>query len=189
MKSSRSVFWGGALIIVGIFWLLRRLDLFSIQWDVILPYWPVLLILAGVLLIVTNKYAPARGLVGILIVLAVFGGLVSRTDRVFNRHDDDHWNFNWNDHDDHDNDDHDEDNDDGDDHDNDQDDNDGDDKDEEYENENGVKKPVNNSYQYEMEDFIQKANFYPIHPLTSLLIRQRLTLKWRMEMSGSIKAN
>ncbi|MBE9460514.1 LiaI-LiaF-like domain-containing protein [Dyadobacter subterraneus] len=157
MKNSRSIFWGGMLIIIGIFWLLRKLDIFFFHWDAILPYWPVLLILAGILLILTNKYTAARGLVGLLIVIAVFGGLTSRTGRVFDRHRD-NWNFNWNDHD---NDwDHDDDNDDDDDEgDND------DDKDSDYEEdsnrqeEGSYKKPVNNSYQYEMEDFIQKANF------------------------------
>ncbi|MEO6686011.1 MAG: DUF5668 domain-containing protein [Dyadobacter sp.] len=153
MKNSKSIFWGGMLIIIGIFWLLRKLDIFFFHWDAILPYWPVLLILAGILLILTNKYTAARGLVGLLIVLAVFGGLTSRTGRVFDRHND-NWNFNWNDRD------HDDDDDDNDDHDEDEGDND-DDKDDNYEQdkEQGYKKPVNNSYQYEMEDFIQKANF------------------------------
>jgi hypothetical protein len=157
MKSSRSIFWGGALIIIGIFWLLRRLNIFFFHWDAVLPYWPVLLILAGVVLIIANRYAPARGLVGLLIVLAVFGGLVNRTDRAFDRHND-KWNFNWND-DDHDEFDENDENDS-------EDESESNDKDEDYEEEqsdrkeeNGYKKPVNNSYQYEMEDFIQKANF------------------------------
>lgn len=152
MKNSRGVFWGGILIIIGIVALLRKLNLFYFHWDSVLPYWPVLLILAGILLLVTQKHAPARAFVGILIGLAVFGGIAHRTDRAID-HNRDKWNFNWNDDDDHDEDD------------NDGDDNDDENKDEDYEQDRsenqdeGDNKLKNNSYQYDMQDFIQKANF------------------------------
>jgi len=152
MRNTRGIVWGGLLVILGTFWLLRNMDLIHIQWNTILPYWPALLILAGAILLVTKSGSGVPGgFVALLITLAVFGGIVNRTDRAFDRHNDD-WNFNWNDHDDHDHDDNDED-----DHD-DNDDEDQDDKDEEYQNRHG-KKPVNGTYNYEMEDFIQKANF------------------------------
>ena len=153
MKSSKGVFWGGILIVVGIVALLRKLDLFYFHWDSILPFWPVLLILAGILILVTDRHAPARAFVGILIAFAVFGGLAHRTDRAFDRHSD-KWNFNWNDGD-HDDEDEDDDNDDEDDE----------DKDEDYEREHsrreddGNTRLKSNSYEYAMEDFIQKANF------------------------------
>jgi len=152
MKNSRGIFWGGLLIIIGIVSLLRKLNLFYFQWDTILPYWPVLLILAGILLLVTDKHAPGRALVGILIAFAVFGGIAHRSDRALDRHRD-NWNFNWND--------------DGDDDDHDEDDEDNDeDKDEDYEREHSERQNdknegrlKNNSYEYDMQDFIQKANF------------------------------
>jgi hypothetical protein len=154
MKNSRGLVWGGLLIIFGLLWLLRNLDLLDFQWDEILPYWPVLLIIAGAVLLATGREhdtsGASGGLVGLLITLAVFGGIINRTDRAFDRHRDD-WNFNWhNDDDDHENnynDDHDDD----------------ENKDEDYEREHlkrNDNRPVNGFYKYEMEDFIQKANFH-----------------------------
>jgi|GEM_PF-510259 len=152
MKNSRGLYWGGLLIILGGVWLLRSLDLLHIEWSYILPYWPVLLILAGVILLVSGREGGrSGGIVGLLITLAVFGGIVNKTDRAL---DTDRWNFGWNDHDNWDHDDGD--NDDEDD-DNDQDDQNNEDEDD-NEDHDSVK-PVNGNYKYEMEDFIQKANF------------------------------
>ena len=153
MRNSRGIFWGGLLIILGIFWLLRNMNLIDIHWQTILPYWPALLVLAGVILLITKSGTGiAGGFVALLITLAVFGGIVNRTDRAFDRHDRD-WNFGWNDDDnsrdenDHDEDDH-----------NDNAEEDNDDRDADYQREHGMKSQ-NGSYEYEMEDFIQKANF------------------------------
>jgi len=152
MRNSRGIVWGGLLVILGTFWLLRNMNLIDIHWQTILPYWPALLVLAGVILLITKTGSGiSGGFVALLITLAVFGGIVNRTDRAFDRHNRD-WNFGWN-HDDNDNDhderDHDEDDD------NDEND---DDRDEDYQRDRD-KKPLNGSYNYEMEDFIQKANF------------------------------
>ncbi|MCF0064886.1 DUF5668 domain-containing protein [Dyadobacter chenwenxiniae] len=156
MKNSRGIVWGGLLVIFGMLWLLRNMNLLNIDWDLILPYWPVLLIVAGALLIAKgNESRGLGGLIGLLITLAVFGGIVNKTDQAFDRHAD-NWDWNWdndddnehygyNDHDDHDNN------------------NDDEDRDEDYENDRGnrdSKRPINGNYKYEMEDFIQKANFH-----------------------------
>jgi hypothetical protein len=146
MKNSRGLYWGGLLIILGILWLLRSMDLLHIQWSLILPYWPVLLIIAGLILLVGARQRNASGgLVGLLITLAVLGGIVNKTDRAI---DSDNWNFGWNDHDRW-----------GHDDDNDEDD---EDRDDDYEKDRGSSKgtkALNGNYKYEMEDFIQKANF------------------------------
>ena len=145
MKNSRGIYWGALLIILGAVWLLRSLDLLHIDWSYILPYWPVLLILAGVILLVGRKErGRSGGIVGLLITLAVFGGIINKTDHAL---DNDNWNFGWNDHDNRDRD-----NDNNDQDENDQDDQ-GDKEDQDEE------KPVNGNYKYEMEDFIQKASF------------------------------
>ncbi|MCE7064493.1 LiaF transmembrane domain-containing protein [Dyadobacter sp. CY326] len=159
MKNSRGIVWGGLLVILGILWLLRNMNLLNVNWDEILPYWPVLLIVAGALLLATgNESRGFGGLVGLLISLAVLGGIVNKTDRAFDRHAD-NWDFNWDD-DDNDrhfgyhNDDNDDDNNDN---------NDDEDKDEDYENDSenrSENRPINGNYKYEMEDFIQKANFH-----------------------------
>jgi hypothetical protein len=144
MKNSRGIVWGGLLVLMGIYWLLRNMDLIHIDWQRVLPFWPVLLILAGVVLVTTRSGQGASGgLVALLITLAVFGGIMNRTDRAFGRDDRYNWNFGWNDKDD-----------------NDRDANNRH-KDRAYRNErrNKGEKSVNGSYQYEMEDFIQKATF------------------------------
>ncbi|MCF0050075.1 DUF5668 domain-containing protein [Dyadobacter sp. LJ53] len=156
MKNSRGIVWGGLLVIFGMLWLLRNMNLLNIDWDLILPYWPVLLIVAGALLIAKGNESRGLGaLIGLLITLAVFGGIVNKTDQAFDRHadnwdwswdnDDDNEHYGYNDHDDHANN------------------NDDEDRDEDYENDRGnrdSKRPINGNYKYEMEDFIQKANFH-----------------------------
>lgn len=147
MKNSRGVFWGGILILIGIIALLRKMDLFYFHWDYVLPYWPLLLIFAGILLLVTRKeHNAARGLVGIFIVFAVLGGILNKSNRAFDRHRD-NWNFKWND-------DHDDDFSDNDDHDDEDEDDDSDD-----DHDDSDRHPTKNNYDYAMEDFIQKANF------------------------------
>ena len=158
MKNSRGIVWGGLLVIFGMLWLLRNMNLLNVNWDEILPYWPVLLIIAGALLIAKgNEDRGLGGLICLLITLAVFGGIVNKTDKAFDRHAD-NWDWNWNDDDDddrnfgyndNDNNDHENDN--------------HEDRDEDYENDRDNrdgKKPINGNYKYEMEDFIQKANFH-----------------------------
>lgn len=139
MKNSRGIYWGGLLIILGVLWLLRSMDLLHIQWNLILPYWPVLLILAGIILLLGAKERNASGgLVGLLITMAVLGGIVNKTDRAI---DTDNWNFGWNDHDRWDR---------------------GEDRDEDYKKERTDKegsKALSGNYKYEMEDFIEKASF------------------------------
>lgn len=145
MRTSRGIVWGGLLVILGTFWLLRNMDLIHIQWGEILPYWPVLLILAGVILLITRRSnGISGGAVGLLITLAVFGGIVNKTDEKFNR--DNNWNFDWEDNDHNDRNEEDEED---------------VDTDQGYLEERGGKdgKAINGSYQYEMEDFIEKATF------------------------------
>jgi hypothetical protein len=151
MRNSRGIVWGGMLIIFGVIWLLRSLGLVFVQWDEVLPYWPVLLILAGVLLLAGAATRVASGgVVALLITLAVFGGIVNRTNRAFDNKMSD-WNFNWDD-DDHNFGYHDDDRD-----------YDRDNRDDEYEKQHWKRnngKEINGSYKYDMEDFIQKANFH-----------------------------
>lgn len=156
MKNSRGIVWGGLLVIFGMLWLLRNMNLLNINWDEVLPYWPVLLIFAGALLLATgNESRGFGGVIALLITLAVFGGIVNKTDRAFDRHAG-NWDWNWDDDDD-------------DrhfgynDHDNDHDEDDDDEHDEDYGNDRkdrDGKRPINGNYKYEMEDFIQKANFH-----------------------------
>lgn len=96
MKKSNGIFWGGLLIILGIFWLLRNLGFLNIDWQEVSRFWPVLLVLAGISLLVSGRERGGLGggVAGILIALAVLGGITHRTDRAFdeNRR---NWNFDW----------------------------------------------------------------------------------------------
>lgn len=150
MKNSRGIVWGGLLVILGVIWLLRSMNLLNIDWDAVLPYWPVLLILAGAILMAAGRERGSGGIVALLITLAVFGGVVNKTHEAFD--DRDNWHFGWDDdHEDHDYGYHHDDNDNDDD----------DEKDDDYQKEKWKSgdRPINGVYNYEMEDFIQKANF------------------------------
>ncbi|WP_373514529.1 LiaI-LiaF-like domain-containing protein [Persicitalea sp.] len=96
MKKSNGIFWGGLLVIVGIFWLLRNLGFLNIDWQEVSRYWPILLILAGGTLLASGRERGGwgGGVAGILIALAVLGGITHRTDRAFND-DRRNWNFDW----------------------------------------------------------------------------------------------
>ena len=155
MKNSRSIVWGGLLVVFGLFWLLRNMNVLVVDWQEILPYWPALLIVAGALLLATGRErsGSTSGAVGLLITLAVLGGIVHRTDRAFDDHRD-KWNFGWNNNDDdHYDGNHDEENE--------EEEHSQDERDDDYQSENRRRdgKPVNAAYKYEMEDFIQKATF------------------------------
>lgn len=148
MRNSKGVVWGGLLVIIGTFWLLRTMDLIHIRWREILPYWPVLLILAGVILLVTKgRNSMSSGFVSLFITMAVFGAIFNKSGKAFNR---DRWGLNWHD-----------DNEDYDRNDNNEDDDSDEDTDDEYLNDRKGKAGniINGTYNYPMEDFIQKAKF------------------------------
>lgn len=154
MKNSRGIVWGGLLIILGVIWLLRSMNLLNIDWDAVLPYWPVLLILAGAVLMAAGRERGSGGVVALLITLAVFGGIVNKTHDAIDNHGD-NWHFGWDDDDDdHEYGYHHDDNDDDDD-------DEPEDKDSDYSKERWKEggSPINGAYKYEMEDFIQKASF------------------------------
>ncbi|GAB2792935.1 hypothetical protein GCM10027275_42400 [Rhabdobacter roseus] len=96
MKRSNGIFWGGLLVLFGVFWLLRNMGLLDIDWYEFFRFWPVLLILAGFSLLLSGsrRGGVGGGVAGILIALAVLGAITHRTDRAFDRHRND-WNFKW----------------------------------------------------------------------------------------------
>lgn len=96
MKKSSGIFWGGLLIILGVFWLLRNMGSLNIDWQEVSRFWPVLLVLAGISLLAGGRERGtwSGGLAGILIALAVLGGITHRTDRAFDEGRR-NWNFDW----------------------------------------------------------------------------------------------
>jgi hypothetical protein len=104
MKKSNGIFWGGLLIIVGGFWLLRNLGFLDIDWYEVARFWPVLLILGGISLLASGRERGGwgSGVAGILIALAVLGGITHRTDRAFDEGSG-NWGFDWDEENGHDN--------------------------------------------------------------------------------------
>ena len=96
MKKSSGIFWGGLLVILGVFWLLRNMGFLNIDWHEVARFWPVLLVLAGISLLASGRERGSwgGGVAGILIALAVLGGITHRTDRALNDHRNG-WNFGW----------------------------------------------------------------------------------------------
>jgi hypothetical protein len=138
-RRSNGIVWGGLLITLGVVWLLRNMGLLQVDWSQVLRFWPALLILAGVSLLVAGRErgTVAGGLAGLLIALAVLGGILHRTDRAFDRN---NWNFKW----------------DGDDSDT------SDTRDDEYRQDRRNRRSGRtqaNHYQYDMESGIREATF------------------------------
>ena len=104
MKKSNGIFWGGLLIIVGGFWLLRNLGFLDIDWYEVARFWPVLLILGGISLLASGRERGGwgSGVAGILIALAVLGGITHRTDRAFDEGSG-NWGLDWDEENGHDN--------------------------------------------------------------------------------------
>ncbi len=96
MRRSNNVFWGGLLLLIGLGWLLRTMGLLQFDWQEISRFWPVLLILAGISILASGQQRRGigKGIAGILITLAVLGGITHRTERAINRSGN-NWNFNW----------------------------------------------------------------------------------------------
>ncbi|WP_247231265.1 LiaI-LiaF-like domain-containing protein [Telluribacter sp. SYSU D00476] len=140
MRRSNGIIWGGLLVVLGVFWLLRNMGLLDLDWEGVLRYWPALLILAGISLLVSGRERSGvgSGLAGLLIALAVLGGILYRTDRAFDRHRN-NWDFRW-DHDDN---------------------NDHDSSDQDYEEDRRSRptRTQTNHYEYEMDAAIQEATF------------------------------
>ncbi|GAB3173441.1 LiaF transmembrane domain-containing protein [Telluribacter humicola] len=150
MKRSNGIVWGGLLVVLGVFWLLRNMGLLNVDWEGVLRFWPALLILAGISLLASGRErnGVGSGLAGLLIALAVLGGILYRTDRAFDRHRN-NWDFHW------DNDDHNE-------HDNNghnNNDHDSSDRDYEEDRRNRSTRTQSNHYEYDMDAAIQEATF------------------------------
>lgn len=96
MKRSNSIFWGGLLLVFGVVWLLRNMGYLQLDWYEISRFWPVLLILAGIIILVSGgeRRSVGGGIAGILVAVAVLGGITHRTERALDRSGNG-WNFKW----------------------------------------------------------------------------------------------
>lgn len=81
MKSRNGLTTGLVLIITGVVWILWNMGLISYeQWEGVLRYWPVLLILAGLSMMIGGENT--KSLSFLLIVLALISGLLNHSGKL-----------------------------------------------------------------------------------------------------------
>ena len=85
MQTRNGLFWGIALVTLGVLFLGRNLGWFDLNWSYIRDLWPLLLILAGINLILVRRGNQAAVGTTILLALALPIALFSFVDRHHNR--------------------------------------------------------------------------------------------------------
>ncbi|MFA8449192.1 MAG: LiaI-LiaF-like domain-containing protein [Bacteroidales bacterium] len=68
-----SLFWGFALLLFGIMFLLRNFGWIDFSWSAIFQFWPLILILAGLAMLPIKKVL--KSVIGIVLILGVFVAL------------------------------------------------------------------------------------------------------------------
>ncbi|MBC8151668.1 MAG: hypothetical protein H7Z72_02025 [Bacteroidetes bacterium] len=81
MQNRNGLFWGIALVTMGVLFLGRNLDWFELDWSYVRDLWPLLLILAGTNLILVRRGSQAAVATTILLALALPIGLFSFVER------------------------------------------------------------------------------------------------------------
>ncbi|QKZ14802.1 LiaI-LiaF-like domain-containing protein [Spirosoma sp. KUDC1026] len=71
MKPRNGLFWGIFLLTLGILFLARRNDWLDVNWHTLVDFWPVLLILAGVNVILERRGNPAAFVTTVMLAVAV----------------------------------------------------------------------------------------------------------------------
>lgn len=84
MRKSNGSTWGVLLLVLGVLWLLQKMDLLNFDWYIFTRYWAVLLVISGVLLIFSGKKYPnpLSSFAGALVILAIIGGLVNKSHKT-----------------------------------------------------------------------------------------------------------
>lgn len=92
MKRQNGLFWGIALLTLGVLFLARRAGWLDLDWDSLINLWPVLLILAGVNMILERRGNPAAFITTIMLAVAVPATLFGFFSQQHNRNEyDNHW--------------------------------------------------------------------------------------------------
>ena len=85
MKRRNGLFWGIALLTLGVLFLARRAGWLDVNWHSLVDLWPLLLILAGANLILERRGNPAAFITTVMLAVAVpttlFGFLSHDRDR------------------------------------------------------------------------------------------------------------
>jgi hypothetical protein len=89
MKTGR-IFWGVLFVAAGVLLLLERMDIFYVEWSWMWKFWPLLLVVWGVVILLGNKQPGKAIVVGLLAI-----GVALFVFSTFNFG----WNWNWQSHD------------------------------------------------------------------------------------------
>ncbi len=103
-QSSNALFWGAFLLAVGLLLLAKTLGWFHIDWGMTLRFWPILLILAGVSLLLKQSWSGI--LTAVLIAIAIPSAIINGANKKFDDWNDKGIEFNLDDFDDDDRDNH-----------------------------------------------------------------------------------
>lgn len=78
MKASH-IFWGTLLVVLGVLGLLANFFEFSFQWSTAWKFWPLVLVLLGLSIIIKNKTGKLliSGLAGLVLALSIFASVSS----------------------------------------------------------------------------------------------------------------
>ncbi len=80
-QSSNALFWGSFLLAVGLLLMAKTLGWFHIDWGMTLRFWPVLLILAGVSLLLKQSWSGV--LTALLIAIAIPSAIINGANKKF----------------------------------------------------------------------------------------------------------
>lgn len=84
-QSSNALFWGALFLAVGLLLLAKTLGWFHIDWGMTLRFWPILLILAGISLLLKQSWSGV--LTAVLIAIAIPSAIINGAHKKF-----DDWN-------------------------------------------------------------------------------------------------
>ena len=83
MKTSH-IFWGTLFIVLGLLVLLNNFSAINLHWENLWQFWPILLVLIGISMLVKNKYGKSAlaGAAAILLALLIFTSVKLSTDFI-----------------------------------------------------------------------------------------------------------
>ena len=83
MKTSQ-IFWGSLFIVLGLLVLLNNFSAINLHWGNLWQFWPILLVLIGISMLVKNKFGKSAltGAAAILLALLLFTSVKLSTDFI-----------------------------------------------------------------------------------------------------------
>jgi hypothetical protein len=89
---AKNIIWGLVLVMIGVLFILRNLDIIYFSWHSIWRLWPLILVLVGVMIIPVKDSIKIALSIVVIIIAALFMVYYPSHDRP-----DQNWSFNWDD--------------------------------------------------------------------------------------------